>query len=138
MKTPREILFERHRQSEPRLDVVRRKALALLPVAKDAARAYPEAVLKKVWLELIWSSRRSWAGMAAIWLAVLAANLEMNATSQAVPAVRSVGGREWVQGFEEQRRLLAELLPPLSPPPATLAPANARPRSERPTLFKGC
>ena len=138
MKTPREILLERHRQAEPKLDAVRRKALAALPGAEDAARAHPEGMLKKVWLELIWPSRRAWAGMAALWLAVLAANLEMKATSPPVPAVRSAAGRELVHAFEEQRRLLAELLPPPSPPPAVPTRPNARPRSERPTGFKGC
>src|SRR5260221_7112189 len=110
MKTPREILFERHHQAGPGLDAVRQKALDALPAPEDITRAHPGAVLKKVWLELIWPSRRAWAGMAALWLAVLAANLEMKATSLAVPATRSAAGRELVRAFEEQRRLLAELL----------------------------
>src|SRR6267154_2644779 len=136
MKTPREILFERHRQARPGLDAVRQKALAGVLAAQDAGRAHPEAILKKVWLELIWPSRRAWAGMAALWLAVLAANLEMKASSTTVPTVRSAHTRELAQAFKEQQRLLAELLLPVSPPPAAPARSNPGPRSERLTLSK--
>jgi len=89
MKTPREILLERHRHAEPRLDAVRRKALATLAASGRANQAHlasaqgsggavkgAAAMLKKAWLELIWPSRRAWAGMAALWLVVLAANVE--------------------------------------------------------------
>jgi hypothetical protein len=76
--------------------------------------------------------------MAALWLLVLAANLEMKASSPAVTTGRSVHSRELVQAFEEQRRLLAELLPPASSPPAAPARPHARPRSEGPARFKAC
>ena len=146
MKTPREILFERHRQAEPKLDAIRRNVLAKLPESGSADALQPGpgepplvgALLAKVWAELIWPSRWAWAGMAALWLAVLAANLEMKATSPAAPALRSAHSRELMQAFAEQRRLLAELVRPVNPPPAAPARPNARPRSERPTLSKAC
>jgi hypothetical protein len=144
MKTPREILFERHRKAEPKLDAVRRKALAALPAAGSVNNAHfntpgafhrARAVLGKAWLELIWPSRRAWAGMAVLWLVVMAANLEMKATTN-VPAARSAHTRELARAFEERQRLLAELLLPASPPPATPARSDPGPRSERLTLFK--
>ncbi len=146
MKTPREILFERHRPAEPRLDAVRQKALGMLPPSRGAEvirlrrgeGVSVQAVLNKVWRELIWPSRRAWAGMAALWLAVLAANLEMKATSPAVPALRSARNVELIQSFAEQRRLLAELVRPVYPPPAAPVRPDIRPRSERPTLSKAC
>jgi hypothetical protein len=73
--------------------------------------------------------------MAALWLVVLAANLEMKATTN-VPAVRSAHTRELARAFEERQRLLAELLLPVGPPPAAAARSNPGPRSERLTLFK--
>lgn len=151
MKTPREILFQRHRQVEPKLDAVRRKALAMLPMSEESIGTRLEisgsrqgvysfhravGVLRKAWLELIWPSRRMWAGMAALWLVVLAANLEMKATSTTVPAVRSAHTRELARAFQEQQRLLAELLLPVNPPSAAPARSAPGPRSEQMTLFK--
>ncbi len=146
MKTPREILFERHRQAEPRLEAIRRKVLAAFPASGSAEALQPRrgegllirAVLRKAWLELVWPSRRAWAGMAALWLAVVAANLEMNARFPALPAARSAPVGELAQAFQEQRRLLAELLPPVKPPPPQAPRPSPRPRSERPAVFRPC
>lgn len=143
MKTPRQILLEHHRQAEPKLDAVRRKALAALAsVNADARRSEPGnwlwvgAALGKVWRELIWPSRRAWAGMAAVWLAVLVANLEMNANSRGAAPVKSAPSGDLVQAFEEQRRLLAELLPSGKPLPAATPQPGSRPRSERSSNLK--
>ncbi len=142
MKTPREILFERHRRAEPKLDAVRRKALvAAGSVNKAHFNIHASfqsalAVLRKAWLELIWPSRRAWAGMAALWLVALAANLEMKATSTTVPTVRSAHPRELARAFEEQQRLLAELLLPVPPPPGAPARSAPGPRSEQLTPLK--
>jgi hypothetical protein len=146
MKTPGEILFERHRQTDPRLDAVRRNALDVLAASESAAALQSSrreglwigAVFREVWLELVWPSRRAWAGMAALWLVVLTANLEMKAAFPAAPAVRSAPARELAQAIEEQRRLLAELLPPLKPSPPAPARPGPRPRSERPAILKAC
>jgi hypothetical protein len=144
VKTPREILFERHRRTEPRLDEVRRQVLAALPASRGAYSALSRlqvgapSVLRKAWLELIWPSRRAWAGMAGLWLAVAAANLGMRATSPVAPGVRRAAFREVAQAFEEQRRLLAELLPPAKPPATEPVRSSPRPRSERTVTFKAC
>jgi hypothetical protein len=76
--------------------------------------------------------------MAAVWLAVLAANLDMKATSPRTPAVRGNPSRELVRALEEQRRLLAELLPPFKQAPIQAAPPSNRPRSERHIPFREC
>ena len=160
MKTPREILFERHRRAEAKLDQVRMKVIASVQQSPHRFRTATDdhdvslvglsyefatsatlsiaAVLRKVWLELIWPSRRAWAGMAALWLAVLAANLGMKATSRPAPAVRATPSRELVRALEEQRRSLAELLPPFTPAPIKTSRPSDRPRSERRMPFKEC
>ena len=141
MRTPREILFERHRQAEPRLDEVRRQALAKLKAASSEEglrQSRSEGLLKKIWLELIWPSRRAWAGMAALWLALLAANFGMKATATFSTAGRSAHRGELVQALEEQRRLLAELLPATTPQPAEPPRPGSRPRSQRVAPFKNC
>ena len=152
MKTPREILFERHRQAEPRLDEVRRQVLAELAEAGSTEalrrgrsegllkRSVDNAkfgILKKIWLELLWPSRRAWAGIAVLWLALLAANFGMKATATSSTAARSHKG-ELVQAVEEQRRLLAELLPPTKPQPAEPPRPGSRPRSQRVVPYKNC
>ena len=148
MKTPREILFERHRSAEPRLDSIRQKALAKLAAARavDASAPGPargpwlQTVLKKVWLELIWPSRHAWAGMALLWLALLVANLQMKAASPILAANRTARARDVAQAVQEQRRVLTELLQPISAPalPAQPGRPNPRPRSERLTPCKAC
>ena len=147
MKTPREILFARHRRAEVNLDHLRRQVIAGLPVSGSAEGSEPNrgenrvirAVLTKAWLELIWPSRRAWAGIAALWLTVGAANLAMKAGFQSSPPIGAAPVQEMAQGFEERRRLLAELLPPVKPvPPIQPSRSNPRPRSEGPSTIKHC
>ncbi len=141
MKTPRELLFARHSQAEPKLDQLRLKALAAIESKPEvAARNHLSfgQVLTQAWLELVWPSRRIWAGLAAIWLAVLAANLQMKSASTLSPGAGSAPTGLWVQAIAEQRRWLAELLPPAPAPPVQTRPPAARPRSERHVHFKAC
>jgi hypothetical protein len=146
MKTPRDILFAHHRQAESKLEAIRRNALATLPSRRRAAASQPGrsegsllgAVLRIAWWEFVWPARRAWTGMAALWLAMLAANLELKPTFPAEPVMRFAPFREVVQAFEEQRRLLAELLPSVQPPPVRVPRPRAQPRSERSAVVKVC
>ena len=146
MKTPREILLTHHRQAEPKLDHIRRKILTRLttPASAEAWTTAPSprgqilVALKKTWMELLWPSRRAWAGMAVLWLIVMAANLEMKTTVGGPPGTRPAPVRELAQGLQEQRRLLSELLQ--TPKSALAEPPrhNPRPRSERQLTVKSC
>ncbi len=163
MKTPRQILLQRHREAETELDAVRHKALAAIsgpagtthpPTAGvpedaqiwsrrsiwglDRLRAAVRVMFAKTWQELIWPSRRAWTGIAALWVLLLAVNLMLKAASPGVPAARSIHSPDLVRAYEEQRRVLAELLAPVNPPPAASARPLPHPRSERPVLFKAC
>lgn len=144
MKTVRQLLFERHRRAEPALDAVRQRVLSTLPASptpqlrREAGSTQTRRFLRDVWLQLVWPSRRAWAGLAAVWLALLAANLGMKATLPGLPAAQPPHSPPLAQEIAEQRRLLAELLPPPSPPSVVPAPPRERPRSERSTLFKSC
>lgn len=147
MKTPREILFERHRQIEPKLDVLREKTVAELGAAADgritrASQTESPAVsgiLRTVWLELIWPCRRAWAAMAVVWLGVAAANVAMKAPFSSAGMARSAPAPNMIQALDEQRRLLAELLPPVAATPAVKrTKPSGQPRSERPVFLKAC
>lgn len=144
MKTPREVLLARHRHAEPKLEAMRRKIVAALP-HEEACEALPAAntksfqeVLRKAWLELVWPSRRAWVGLAALWLVVLGMNVEMKATSPAVPRGYSATAPEIVRAFQEQKRLLAELLPATAPAPAQEPRPTPSPRSERVLAVRPC
>ena len=68
MKTPRDLLLNRHRPALPKLDVIRRTVLAEHvggPALPDEA---PAGFLAQAWFELFWSCRRAWIGLAAAWI----------------------------------------------------------------------
>jgi hypothetical protein len=79
-----------------------------------------------------------------VWLAVLAANLGMQAAFGPAPRLQPVPALEVARALEEQRRLLAELLSSanhgsVTPPPVQpAARPNPRSRSERKTTPKFC
>ena len=134
MKTPREILLRHQQAVTPKLDEIRRAVVANLK-ERPAARgqSLPVAVAFKLWRELVWPCRRTWAGLAAVWLVLVVFNLTHAERSQAVAGKSSMPPAEMRFAFQEQQRLLAELVgPPLAAPPAVPARRqNHQPRSER-------
>jgi hypothetical protein len=147
MKTPREILFESHREVEPKLDAIRHKTIAELRTATDrgttgaSRRKTPliGAILRSVWIELVCPYRRAWAAIAVLWLAVATANLSMKTPFSSAPVTPSAPAPNVIQALNEQRRLLAELLPPVSATPAVKGTQpKGQPRSERRVLVKAC
>jgi anti-sigma factor RsiW len=74
-------------------------------------------VWRIVWGELIWPSRRAWAGMAALWLVILAVNgrLADHKTNKAGDS----SGEDIMQALREQNHVLADLIgPAMVIPPA--------------------
>jgi hypothetical protein len=138
MKTPREILFERHQSAQPNLDVLRRKALAECPETtappEMSGRPRPWFSLSRVpiklWQELIWPCRRIWGGLAAVWFVLLMLNLSMD-ERPAVAIKTSTLTPEVLMALREQRELLAQLLDSAPPAAASPTPPAAHgPRSE--------
>jgi hypothetical protein len=121
---------------EPTADMHKRWAEAVqASAAETAAREHwASRVFRNVWLELIWPCRRSWAGLAAVWLGLLAVNarLPVHPTSMAGRSAPSAPIGLW----EEQIAVLTEMAPPALDTPASAkapaAPAHPpRPRSAR-------
>ena len=114
MRTPREILFAKHRPAEPQLDSIRRAVVEEL--ARQKAKQ-PSPVLfallwfpRKMWQELIWPSRRIWAGFAAAWLVIVAANLVDRPERAALGAGTKPQRAQVLMAWEQQQKLLVTLL----------------------------
>ena len=144
MKTPREILLARHQAAEPKLDAVRHAVVMELYAktqrSEDAKVSETSGVfaslrlcVKKLFRELIWPCHRAWAGLAVVWLAVLAFNTYHVERGTTIVVKSAPARSEMRLAFQEQRRVLAEIIGPK--PRAVIAKPprrpNTQPRSER-------
>ncbi len=107
MKTPREVLLNRHRAIEPKLDEIRRSVCA------SGRRAAPRpsvwaplfALPALLWRELIFPSRRMWAALSAAWMVLIVLNV-----AQRDKSTLPVGAPAPVMlSFQEQQRIMREL-----------------------------
>ncbi len=137
MKTPREILLDRHRKAEARLDAIRERILATeLPVEADSRslplnHSFSLAVAgMKLWRELILPCRRIWCGLAAVWLVIAVMNIASKDSPKIANRRRtSPPNSEILMATREQRLLRQELLGSSIIPAAP--PGVIPPRSER-------
>ena len=136
MKTPRDILLAHHQAAAPKLDAIRRSVVDQLNNQGTQEQSWPAFVVawllgcpNKLWQELVWPSRRIWAGLAAIWIGILILNFSQRDNSPAM-AMKS-RSPQMIMTWQQQERLLAELIGPNEPgvaePPKRVGP---RPRSE--------
>ena len=116
MKTPREILLAQHRDAEPKLDAIRQSAVAAVHdrrLSTDGVRERrsPTAattIWRILWDELIFPSRRTWAGLATAWVLILAVNFSMHDRSPII-VTKSPPAAEMIMAWRQQQRLMAEL-----------------------------
>jgi hypothetical protein len=124
MKTPREILLDRHRAAGPKLDAIREKALAdLSPGAvSDASTrisgSWPRRAAWLLWRELIFPCRHIWAGLAAAWVVLLLVNLPGGDKPARMIAETLPPDREVQALLREQREMFAQLVGAGGPSPA--------------------
>ena len=79
----------------------------------------------------LWPHPTAWAGLAAVWLVILGMNLTTRDASTQVAKHFSPVSPQVFLAFQEQERLLTELLGPHETPAAERPkPGPARPRSE--------
>jgi len=112
MRTPRELLLARHANAQPKLDALRRRVVAAHAGAELTVAAARSDILAQVWMELFWSCRRAWLGLASAWALILILNLTTGpaATSATDLASRTPPPAEIRLALAEQARLRAELL----------------------------
>jgi len=94
-------------------------------------RLAPGMILFECWRQLILPSRRIWAGLAAVWLLLLAANASLHSGPQTAVA-KSAPTSEMISSFRQQEKILAELIGQ-NELRATAAPKpfSPQPRSQR-------
>ena len=88
--------------------------------------------LRTGWCELIWPCRRTWAGLAAVWLGIAVFNLSHPNHREIVTAKSTMPPGEMRLVWQEQRSVLAEIIGPgLSRSPAEPPRRpNNQPRSQ--------
>jgi hypothetical protein len=85
-----------------------------------------------LWQELILPSRRIWAGLACAWVVIAVLNLASSEPAETEIVSRTKPpSHEEMRVLIEQRRMLAQLIGPLSEPAYTQKRAAPGPHSER-------
>jgi hypothetical protein len=121
MKTPREVLFERHWAARPKLDAIRQKIVGELNNKETKEQRFPKGAVfwlldcsNTLWRELIFPSRRIWVGLAAVWILIFIANVSMRDQAGTAMAKASAPA-EMAATFQQQQELLAQLIGPDEP-----------------------
>lgn len=127
MKPPGDILLKRHEPVEPKLDRMWNETLAPNLSRHENLLL---VVCWKLWRELIWPSRRIWAGLACAWAVIVILNIASSEPATRVTGKAEPMSPEKMQALIEQRRMLAQMIEP-SPEPIDKRKSNpSGPRSD--------
>ena len=115
MKTPREILFQRHQAAEPKLDAIRETTLATvgdhgLVKAMDSAEATD---FRGSLYEFLFSLRWHLAGMSAVWLVVASLSLNVGHSPDlvaSIPTAKNPSAQIIMVSLRENRRELLQMI----------------------------
>ena len=136
--------FEKHLQRQPLRQVPPEWRDGVLAAARQTARPQPAPRIARDGLRavfstlnsqlstLLWPHPAAWAGLAAVWVVIL--GLSFTTRDSALPVARraSSPSPQVFMAFQEQQRLLIELIGPREIPAAEGPKAALpRPRSER-------
>jgi hypothetical protein len=129
MKTPREILLNKHQAAKLKLDAIRQTAVAAVADRRPSSSTTRATIFETLWNELVLPSRRIWTGLAATWVLIAIAHIPLRDHS----SNGSSASPQVVISLPQQEKLLAELSGPAAPavsePPKPYVP---RPSSLRP------
>ena len=137
MKTPRDILLEQHRSATPKLDAIRREVVTRLDHQDTRAQSWAVILLSwclggsgKLWRELFLPSRRTWTGLAAVWLLLFIINFAQRDGSR---TAGSGSAPMAMMSIRDQQKLLNELFADRSPPMEAEQPRifSPKPRTEK-------
>ncbi len=87
------------------------------------------------WRELLWPCPQAWAGLAAVWVVILAFNLALREPAHVTKTSNAVPAPQILIALREHRRLLAELVgSPTDLEPPKRFDARRRGEISNPTL----
>jgi len=114
MKTPKEILLQRHEAMESKLNAVRHRALA--PLSRPG------------WGEFLFSMRWHLAGLSAVWMVILFLNFDAAASPEMVVArARIPTAQVLLEALLKNRRELIQLTEsPAATEPEALPPRRSQ------------
>jgi hypothetical protein len=126
MKTPRDILLARHQAAMPKLDTIRHDVLNAEFKVGQASRLSLislffqmetgwKPVLRLLWRELIFPCRRTWAILAAVWIALFIFNVSQRDKAELAARKLPPPSPEAIMAWRQQEKLLAELIGPSAP-----------------------
>ena len=108
MKTPRELLLQRHPSATTRLDAIRREVVAELmtPPRREAQPPITARFLRDFLLPLRWHL----AGMSAVWLLAALLSMEGDSSSALTIAQNNSPPPQVFAALFENRRQLADMI----------------------------
>jgi len=131
MKTPREVILERHQSAEAKLAGIREEDLAAA-VRQSRSGSSDESdgvfLALRFWQEALWPYRRVWLGLAAVWILIAAVKFSTTETRTAHYTAQRPN-QAVLTALHDQRRLMDQLLEPAAPALAA-PPKRPGPRSE--------
>lgn len=114
MKTPRDLLLQRHRGAESALDEVRAEALRVMTrenrrESRAAARPV-HTFFGTLWQELFVVCRRYWMGLGVAWCVIVLLAVAGRTEGSSHGMTATVASEPFIQAMREQARLRDELL----------------------------
>ena len=134
--------FEQHLQRQPARKIPADWREEILSAANSAPKRSEGGLFASLFLQLktenlklktiFWPHPRAWAGLAAVWILIFAANFSTRDDSPRISQKSSPLTPEMRMVLQQQKMMLAKLIEPNEPfvaePPKSFPP---RPRSER-------